>query len=386
MKHQTRLLLFVAFFTFAFTGHLSAQKIDFVKDIMPIFKAKCYRCHGPDQKNGDFRIDDKDAASNYIEASDHEFSDLYLMVIGEGDYSQMPPPEEEDPLSVAEAAVIRAWINDGALWPDDVSWTAAPAEKKDEEKTELTFWPKLWKNVGVLHPALVHFPVALLTVAGLFSLLALRGSLVMSDIAYACLWLGAIGGLVASAVGWSYMAGKYPHDLLEFGTEGYWNEEWVWHAWGGIAASVFALILALIAAGYRRSDPEGGAVWKLGTILLAALVGIVGHFGGKLHYGSDIYDDLLKTIGVMEDKKPEDAQNQEGDKVPAGEKQQQDGAQENSDDANEENGIEKLEQKSAGDDDTNDQNLSEQKNSLDSDAGDKNNDDPEKTGCENDGS
>ena len=289
-----------------------AQEIDFARDILPVFKAKCYECHGPNEQNGSFRIDDHTRKGDYVEDGDHEFSELYLMLVGEGSYSKMPPEDAPEQLTVAEIILIREWINQGAQWPEDVKWEEDANDKKEtEDEEELTFWPKLWKEIGVLHPALLHFPIALLTIAGLFSLLALRGSLVMSDIAYACLWLGALGGLAASAVGWSYLALEGYPDLMDFDQKGYWNKTWVWHAWGGIIASVFAFILALIAAGYRRSDPEGGAIWKLGCILLAALIGLVGHFGGKMQYGTDFYDELLKTIGVMETEEPAD--NEEAD-------------------------------------------------------------------------
>ena len=298
------------FATMVFSQTMYAQEIDFAADIVPILKSKCYRCHGPDEQNGDFRIDDSSRKGDYIEDGDHEFSEFYSMLVGEGSYSKMPP-EEEEQLTGAEIVLIREWINQGANWPNNINWEGdgtvqKTANEQEDEDEELTFWPKLWKEIGVLHPAMVHFPIALLTVAGLFSLLALRGSLVMSDIAYACLWLGALGGLAASAVGWSYLSQEGYADLLDFNQNDYWSKTWVWHAWSGIVSSVVAFILALIAAGYRRSDPEGGAVWKLGCILLAALTGLVGHFGGKMQYGSDHYDELLKTVGIMEEEKPAD--------------------------------------------------------------------------------
>src|SRR5215469_10716133 len=35
------------------------SKIDFARDVQPIFKAQCYGCHGPSQQNGALRLDQR---------------------------------------------------------------------------------------------------------------------------------------------------------------------------------------------------------------------------------------------------------------------------------------------------------------------------------------
>src|SRR5690606_27302037 len=36
---------------------LGAEEIDFARDVRPILEQHCYRCHGPDDVNGDLRLD-----------------------------------------------------------------------------------------------------------------------------------------------------------------------------------------------------------------------------------------------------------------------------------------------------------------------------------------
>ncbi|MBT5847075.1 MAG: hypothetical protein HOH86_10815, partial [Verrucomicrobiales bacterium] len=35
------------------------RKVNFVKEILPIFKKHCVKCHGPDKQKSDYRIDVK---------------------------------------------------------------------------------------------------------------------------------------------------------------------------------------------------------------------------------------------------------------------------------------------------------------------------------------
>src|SRR3954467_7014562 len=66
----------------------------------------------------------------------------------------------------------------------------------------------VWHFAGVFHPAVVHFPIALLTVAALMETLAIvRGrsvkSAAISQTALTCLFLGAAGAVLAATLGWA---------------------------------------------------------------------------------------------------------------------------------------------------------------------------------------
>jgi len=150
---------------------------------------------------------------------------------------------------------------------------------------------QMFRATGSLHPAAVHLPIGLLLASGLFALFSLRGNFVMSDCAYYCLWLGTLGGLRASIKGWFYSPMEHRGEVLGFADLFDQTHEVFWHRTGSLIVTILALILALFAAGARNRDPDDGALWKLGVILLAVGLGWIGHTGGELAYPNQ-YKDL----------------------------------------------------------------------------------------------
>ncbi|HAB19097.1 MAG TPA: hypothetical protein PLX89_19810 [Verrucomicrobiota bacterium] len=103
-------------------------KIDFVREVYPIFKESCISCHGPDKQKGKYRIDSRTAAfkdTDYgptIVVGKSEQSSLIHMIAGLVDEMLMPPPSDKpgqsEPLTREQIGVLRAWIDQGAEWPD----------------------------------------------------------------------------------------------------------------------------------------------------------------------------------------------------------------------------------------------------------------------------
>jgi uncharacterized membrane protein len=284
---SSRISLFVAIAFIIFPSAVWGQ-VDFENDIKPIFENHCIACHGPSDEDG-FRIDNKDDAMSYIMEEDAESSDLFLVMIDEDEDILMPPPKVGRPLSEVQIELVKTWINEGAVWPDELSseWNDVPLPEADD--SQLPF-----RAAGSLHPAAVHLPIGLLLASGLFAFLSLRGNFVMSDCAYYCLWLGAIGAVVACASGWFYSEMSGYGTVNEVADVLDQDNKMFWHRITGLGATVFAVILALFAASARNKDPDDGIVWKLAVMLLAAAIGFVGHKGGDLTYGEDHYKDLHK--------------------------------------------------------------------------------------------
>ena len=65
-----------------------------------------------------------------------------------------------------------------------------------------------------------------------------------------------------------------------------------WHRASALISAIFGLLVALFAMSARAKDPDEGATWKLGAIILAGAIGYVGFTGGKLVYPSNHYKDL----------------------------------------------------------------------------------------------
>ncbi len=101
------------------TGLASAEdKVDFARDVQPIFRARCVECHGGEAQLSGLRLDRRQDALRVIQAGSSASSRLYTMVstgiVREGKTLRMPPG---GPLSANEVEIVRRWIDEGAVWP-----------------------------------------------------------------------------------------------------------------------------------------------------------------------------------------------------------------------------------------------------------------------------
>ncbi len=116
----------------------SPAPIDFARDVQPILRQNCYSCHGPSQQMNGLRLDRRGDAMRggtipVIGPGNSAGSRLYLRLTGNAYGVQMPPT---GPLAADQIATIKHWIDEGAVWPDDVSGEA-PAAPVDPEVTRL---------------------------------------------------------------------------------------------------------------------------------------------------------------------------------------------------------------------------------------------------------
>jgi len=101
----------------------TARPVDFAKDIKPIFTRACYLCHGPEKQRSDFRLDVRaDALKGGIMGvailpGKSTASPLIRFVAGMDKNVRMPPKGER--LPAREIGLLRAWIDQGAPWPDE---------------------------------------------------------------------------------------------------------------------------------------------------------------------------------------------------------------------------------------------------------------------------
>jgi ankyrin repeat protein len=100
--------------------------VDFGRDIQPLLREHCVECHGPSQQMRGLRLDRRrDALPNRVGANgarivpgDSERSVLVRRLTGTQSGPRMPPSGS---LPEAKIALIRAWIDQGAEWPDALS-------------------------------------------------------------------------------------------------------------------------------------------------------------------------------------------------------------------------------------------------------------------------
>ena len=115
----------------------SRRRVDFLRDVRPIFEAHCFRCHGPDKQQSNYRLDSKTVALKGGDYGDPPIlpgksneSPLIGYLSGKGEL-KMPPQGER--LSAHEIEILRAWIDEGANWPYD--------GERDAAKSHWSFQP-----------------------------------------------------------------------------------------------------------------------------------------------------------------------------------------------------------------------------------------------------
>ena len=107
-------------------------KVDFARDVQPLFKEHCIECHGPSQQMRGLRLDRRrDALPNRVGANGARIvpgnsaaSILYRRVSATQAGKQMPPA---GPLRPEQISLIKSWIDQGAEWPDNLSGERATA-------------------------------------------------------------------------------------------------------------------------------------------------------------------------------------------------------------------------------------------------------------------
>jgi hypothetical protein len=101
-----------------------ATAVDFNRDIRPILSENCYQCHGPDKnkRKADLRLDTKDGLFDEIDdvrpvvAGKPGESDLLRRILTDDDEDRMPPKKSNKSVTPQQAAKIRKWIEEGAVY------------------------------------------------------------------------------------------------------------------------------------------------------------------------------------------------------------------------------------------------------------------------------
>lgn len=120
----------------------SAEKIDFAKQVLPIFEARCTGCHGEKKGAAGIRVHSEQAIKeikdeHFLVAGDPDKSELYERIALPADHKKRMPKGGK-PLDAEQIEIIKSWITEGAMF---TSAKAAPAEepkpmKKEEPKAK----------------------------------------------------------------------------------------------------------------------------------------------------------------------------------------------------------------------------------------------------------
>ncbi len=268
--------------------------IDFRRDVQPVLTTRCIECHGPEKAKNDFRVDDPETMSYYVEPGDLESSSLWNdYLITEDPSLKMPPPSDthHEAMTAAELATIKLWIEEGAEHDWSTPTTETEVDVEEEAATpvaQLSTPYKVWLFQGLFHPAMTHLPVGLLSISLVFLVLSkICGRQSFEAAAFHCLWVGALGACIACLSGWSYAI--HEGYGLNFSLANNIDR----HRWLGVILAVGALALVPLAFKAVKKE-EGGSklkfAWFVGALLIAGCVSIVGFQGGELVYGEGHYE------------------------------------------------------------------------------------------------
>ncbi|HEU0006327.1 MAG TPA: DUF1549 domain-containing protein, partial [Terriglobia bacterium] len=134
----------------------SKRKVDFVKDIRPLLASKCYSCHGPNEQKNQLRWDVKAIAakgglSGPAFKPGKSAESLVIRLVA-GLQPDLVMPLNGERLSSAEVGLLRAWIDQGGVWPEgldpkgytapSVHWAYRPLAKTAPPQVKGSSWTR----------------------------------------------------------------------------------------------------------------------------------------------------------------------------------------------------------------------------------------------------
>jgi ankyrin repeat protein len=161
----------------------ATRQIDYLRDVKPLLEKNCYECHGVEKQQGGLRLD---LRQNALRGGDYgpvitpgkSAESRLIRKVVDGDGGDQMPPESE--LTAAEIGLLRAWIDQGADFRNDVAAEKPPKpidpqlaeviaaiRSRQQAKAEqlLTANPELLKAIDPAKSTLLHHAAGFGTLA-----------------------------------------------------------------------------------------------------------------------------------------------------------------------------------------------------------------------------
>ncbi len=188
------------------------------------------------------------------------------------------PAQTENSSDQKEADGHDDGTNDGHHASSATQAANAAAAGHHGGDTAKTFSERLVSWLGSFHPAAVHIPIGLLLAALIGEVLLITtGQPVFASIVRYCIWIGALGALVAAPLGW-FNAGFQLTDTEEFVTT---------HRWVGTSAAVWSVFLLYILN--TTKDENNRTLLRVALLIGVGLVAFNGLLGGLMIHGADAH-------------------------------------------------------------------------------------------------
>jgi mono/diheme cytochrome c family protein len=129
-------------------GGVRAPSVNYAREVRPILSDNCFACHGPDdhKRKAGLRLDTKEGAFSELK------SGSVAIVPGKPDESElvdrienddadllMPPKKSGKQLTVAQIAILRRWVEQGA--PTKAHWAFEAPQKPLLPSVKTSIWP-----------------------------------------------------------------------------------------------------------------------------------------------------------------------------------------------------------------------------------------------------
>ena len=128
-----------------------AAMVDFDRQVRPIFESRCYECHGEKKQKAGVRFDQRDTvlhggdAGKPLVVAGKSGESILVQKITSSDADEMMPPKGER-LTAEQIATLKAWIDEGANWPQQTTqkkthWSYVKPVRPALPKVSETAWP-----------------------------------------------------------------------------------------------------------------------------------------------------------------------------------------------------------------------------------------------------
>ena len=142
-----RSLLLLALFASVGRGAVAA-KLEFNRDIRPILSENCFQCHGqdPQRREAKLRLDERESATrdrdgySVLLPGKPTESELVRRITSQDEDEMMPPPDTHKKISVAQVALLKRWIAEGAGYQKH--WAFVAPHKAPLPNVRAAKWPR----------------------------------------------------------------------------------------------------------------------------------------------------------------------------------------------------------------------------------------------------
>lgn len=104
----------------------ASARVDFARDIQPIFEASCVQCHARGKSKGSFSLETRE---DFLEGGDTGVAAVagksaasFVIETISGLNPDIVMPQKGKKLTTEQVALFRAWIDQGANWPQEINF------------------------------------------------------------------------------------------------------------------------------------------------------------------------------------------------------------------------------------------------------------------------